>query len=129
PSSVPSASSENGRASPVGDRAGVLLKHTYMRGLFVASTPPVTTRSALPSASSFTAADTAASELAHAASTVQLVPCRSRRLAIRPATTLESRPGKESSCHGTYCSAIRSQTSAASASPNPCSRRALSHSG
>ena len=60
---------------------------------------------------------------------VQLVPCRSRRFAIRPATTLESRPGNESSCHGTYCAAIRSQTSCAWASSIPCSRRALSHSG
>ena len=39
---------------------------------------------------------------AHAASTMQLVPCKSSRLAIRPATTLARSPGKEFSCHGTY---------------------------
>ena len=31
---------------------------------------------------------------------VQLVPCRSNRLAMRPATTLLSRPGNVASCHG-----------------------------
>jgi len=41
------------------------------------------------------------SELAQAASTTQLVPCRSRRLAMRPATTLPSSPGNEFSCQGT----------------------------
>ena len=43
----------------------------------------------------------AESELAHAASTTQFVPWRSSRLAIRPATTLPSNPGKLFSCHGT----------------------------
>ena len=41
PSIVPSAVSENGRQSPVGDSAGVLLKHMYMRMSFSVSTPPV----------------------------------------------------------------------------------------
>ena len=39
--------------------------------------------------------------LAQAASMTQLVPPRSRRLAIRPAATLPSRPGKEFSCQPT----------------------------
>ena len=45
--------------------------------------------------------DGADSELAQAASTTQLVPPRSSRLAIRPATTLPSRPGNEFSCQAT----------------------------
>ena len=45
--------------------------------------------------------DGAPSELAQAASTTQLVPPRSKRLAMRPAATLPSRPGKEFSCQGT----------------------------
>ena len=40
-------------------------------------------------------------ELAHAASTTQLVPPRSRPLAMRPATTFPSRPEKEFSCQPT----------------------------
>jgi hypothetical protein len=67
---VPSAAAENGRQSWVGDSAGVLQKLTNVQGLFRASTPPVIIMSARPSTSSLTAADTAASELAQAASTV-----------------------------------------------------------
>jgi hypothetical protein len=73
PSIVPSAESENGRQSPVGDSAGVLLKHMYIKMSFSVSTPPVITRSDLPSASSLTAVDSAARELAHAASVVAFV--------------------------------------------------------
>ena len=40
-------------------------------------------------------------EEAQAASVTQFVPPRFRRLAILPATTLPSRPGKELSCQGT----------------------------
>ncbi|HKP60207.1 MAG TPA: type I polyketide synthase [Polyangiales bacterium] len=43
----------------------------------------------------------APSELAQAASMTQLVPPKSRRFAMRPATTLPRRPGKVASCHGT----------------------------
>jgi hypothetical protein len=42
---VPSAPSENGRQSPVGDSAGVLLKQMYMKMSFMVSAPPVMTRS------------------------------------------------------------------------------------
>ena len=73
----------------------------YMVMSFNVSTPPVITMSAWPSASSLTPAESAARELAQAASVVQFVPCRSNRLAIRPATTLDSSPGKDASCHGT----------------------------
>ena len=45
--------------------------------------------------------DNAENEDAQAASVTQFVPPISRRLAIRPATTLPSRPGKVLSCHGT----------------------------
>jgi len=98
---VPSASAANGLASPVGDRAGVLLKHMYMKMSLNVSHPPVTTTSARPVCNSIAARWTALSELAHAASTTQFVPPRSSLLAIRPATTLPSSPGKLFSCHGT----------------------------
>ena len=49
----------------------------------------------------------------------QLVPPRSSRLAIRPATTLPSRPGNEFSCQPTYESAIRSTTSRPPGSSTP----------
>ena len=100
PSSVPSAVSENGRQSPEGESAGVLLKQRYMKMSFIVSTPPVMTRSDWPSCSSLMPIDTAASELAQAASVTALVPRRSKRLAMRPATTLPSRPGKDDSCQG-----------------------------
>ena len=93
PSMVPSASAEKGLQSPVGDRAGVLLKHMYMNMSLRASAPPVMTRSEWPACSSCIAMATAPRLLAQAASITQLVPPRSRRLAILPATTLPSKPG------------------------------------
>ena len=101
PRIVPSAWSENGRQSPVIDSAGVLEKHMYMKMSFMVSVPPVTIRSERPLSSSAIPMRTAANDDAHAASVTQLVPPRSSRLAIRPATTLPSRPGKVLSCHGT----------------------------
>ena len=85
----------------MGERAGVLLKHIYMKMSLNVSSPPVTAMSQRPAASSSMARLTAPSELAQAASTTQLVPPRSRRLAIRPAATLPSRPGNEFSCQPT----------------------------
>ena len=41
---------ENGRQSPVGESAGVLLKHMYMKMSLNVSTPPVITRSDVPEA-------------------------------------------------------------------------------
>ena len=116
PRRVPSALSLNGRHSPVFDSAGVLLKHMYMKMSFMVSAPPVMARSDWPSHSSLTAMDRAENELAHAASVTQLVPPRSRRLAMRPATTLPSTPGNVDSCHGTYWLAMRSQASCTSSS-------------
>ena len=49
---MPSASASNGRASPVGDSAGVLLKHMYIKMSLNVSRPPVTARSQRPAASS-----------------------------------------------------------------------------
>ena len=98
---MPSAESEKGRQSPVGDRAGVLLKHMYMKMSLRASTPPVITRSDCPSCSSLSPIDSDAMELAQAASVTALVPRRSKRFAMRPATTFPSRPGNDDSCHGT----------------------------
>ena len=129
PRIVPSASALNGRQSPLADSAGVLLKHTNMNGVFSVSTPPVNIRSACPRDSSLIAADSAASEPAQAASTVQLVPCRSKRLAIRPVITLASRPGKVASCHGTNCALICSQICWASSSGTPDSRSPFSQAG
>ena len=48
PRMVPSALSENGRQSWLGDRAGVLEKHMNMRMSLRVSTPPVITRSESP---------------------------------------------------------------------------------
>ncbi len=101
PSIVPSALSENGRQSPERESAGVLLKQMYMKMSFIVSTPPVITTSEVPRCSSLTAMASAENVLAHAASHTQLVPPRSSRLAMRPATTLPSRPGNELSCHST----------------------------
>ena len=101
PNIVPSPLASNGLLLPVGDRAGVLLKHMYMKMSLNVSVPPVTTTSAFPVVNSIDARCNALSELAHAASTTQFVPCKSSRFAIRPATTFPNRPGKLFSCHGT----------------------------
>lgn len=122
PIRVPSADSSKGRMIWLLENAGVLLKHMYMRIVFSASQPPVIIRSERPSTSSLTASLTAASALAQAASTVQLVPPRSKRLAMRPATTLPSMPGKEFSSQGMYAFLKRSATSSAWASLSPTLR-------
>ncbi len=101
PSIVPSASSEKGRQSPLALSAGVFEKHMYMKMSLSVSTPPVMTRSESPRYSSCTAMLSAEKVDAHAASVTQLVPPRSSRFAMRPATTLPRRPGKLLSCHGT----------------------------
>jgi hypothetical protein len=101
----------------------------YMKMSFMVSTPPAITRSLCPRASSPSPMESAESVLAQAASVTQLVPRRSKRLAIRPATTLPSRPGNEDSCQGTYSRDIRSQMATASSSGIPDSRRALIHTG
>ena len=77
PRIVPSAEESNGLALPLGERAGVLLKHMYMKMSLKVSMPPVTTMSDLPVASSMLARCRALKELAQAASTTQLVPPRS----------------------------------------------------
>ena len=100
PSIVPSAWSLKGRTSPLRLSAGVLLKHMNMKMSFSVSTPPAITMSESPRYSSFTAMLRAENVDAHAASVTQFVPPRSSRLAIRPATTLPSRPGKLLSCQG-----------------------------
>src|SRR3990167_9347130 len=102
PNTVPSALAEKGRQSPLRDNACTLLKHMNMLISFSVSTPPVMTISALPSCNSLNAMDNAANDVAHAASTTQLVPPKLNRLATRPATTLPNNPGKVASCHGTY---------------------------
>ena len=98
---VPSAFTSNGLAFPVGDRAGVLLKHMYMKMSLKVSRPAVSAISHRPEANSNMAKFRALNELAQAASTTQLVPPKFKRLAIRPAATLPSSPGNESSCHST----------------------------
>ncbi len=98
---MPSALSLNGRQSPLGESAGVFEKHMNMKMSFSVSTPPEITRSLCPSCSSATAIESAANVEAQAASVTQFVPPRSRRFAMRPATTLPRRPGNVASCHGT----------------------------
>ena len=93
------------------------------------STPPVITMSLLPDISSMRARCIALMELAHAASTTQLVPPRPRRLHILPATTFPKRPGKEFSCHETYESDILSITLFVVSGDTPASLRALRHFG
>ena len=100
PSIVPSAWSEKGRTSPVFDSAGVFEKHMYMKMSFMVSTPPAMTASESPSCSSWMPMCIAENVLAHAASVTQFVPPRSRRFAMRPATTLPRRPGKVASVQG-----------------------------
>ena len=94
PSMVPSALSEKGRQSPEADSAGVLEKHMNMKMSFMVSTPPEITRSESPSSSSLMPMDSALMLDAQAASLTQLVPPRSSRFAMRPATTFPSNPGK-----------------------------------
>ena len=80
-------------------KAGVLLKHIYMKGELSVSTPPVSITSQRPSLSSEMAIFIAARELPHAASTTQLVPPRLSRLATLPAITFPRSPGNEFSSH------------------------------
>jgi hypothetical protein len=113
----------------VSDSAGVCEKQRNISTSFSASTPPVSTVSARPLRSSPRAIDSAASELAHAASSAQLVPPRSKRLATRPAMTLPSRPGNVLSCHGTNWSAMASHAFSTTASFMPIRRRPSRHIG
>ncbi len=129
PSMVPSALASKGRQSPCLLSAVVFAKHSNMNGSFMVSAPPQMATSACPSASSFTAMASAPKALAQAASVTQLVPPRSSRFAMRPATTLPSTPGKVLSCQGTYELAMRSQASSTSASLRPISRSALAQIG
>ena len=129
PRIVPSAFSSKGFASLVGERARVLLKHMYMKTSLKVSMPPLITISALPVSNSMLARCMAEKELAHAASTTQLVPPRSSALDMRPATTFPNRPGKEFSCQGTYCSEMRLTILSESASSSPSSFSALRHLG
>ena len=83
-------------------KAGVLLKHIYIIGELSASTPPAIIISERYSSRSLTAIFIALNELAQAASTVQFVPPKFKRLAIRPAITFPSNPGNEFSSQRTY---------------------------
>ena len=119
PRIVPSQVASNGFEFPVGERAGVLLKHIYMKISLNVSRPPLKATSQRPVLSSRMARFSAPIELAQAASMTQLVPPRSRRLAIRPAATFPRRPGNEFSCQPTYESAIRLTTSSVVVSSIP----------
>ncbi len=99
---VPSAFSSKGRQTPLGEIAGVRVKHSNMNGSPEVSTPPLTTISQLPSCNSLTANCNAAKVLAQAASITQLLPPILKRLEIRPAITLPSKPGKAASLQGKY---------------------------
>ena len=101
PIMIPLESASKGFTFTSAVNAGVLLKHMYMKGELSESTPPVIIMSARCSFRSLIAIFIALSELAQAASTVQLVPPKFIRLAIRPAMTLPRSPGKEFSSHRT----------------------------
>ncbi len=96
---VPSAPSAKARTRIVGDSACTLLKLRNAMIELSASTPPVRARSARPASSSAMARLTALRLLAQAASMAQVMPPRSNRLAMRPATTLARKPGKLPSPH------------------------------
>ena len=98
------------------------------------STPPVTTASKSPLTSPCTAADVAARPEAQAASVVKFGPRKSKRFAIRPASTLDSSPGMVSSviacswarnpsCHSPRIAARASAGSAANEGARSRSRR------
>ncbi len=115
--------------SPDFESAGVFEKHMYMKMSFIVSTPPVITRSLSPRYSSLTPIDIAENDDAHAASVTQLVPPRSRRFAIRPATTLPSRPGNVLSVHSGCRLRISSHAASATSSAMPARRIPCSHIG
>ena len=92
---TPPEFSSNGRGLSPEVKAGVLLKHIYIIGELSASTPPAIIMSERYSSKSLMAIFIALKELAQAASTVQFVPPRFKRLAIRPAMTFPSKPGNE----------------------------------
>ena len=82
--------------------AGVFEKLMYIDGELSVHTPPVIIMSLRPSTNSVIAMRIAAKEPAHAASTTQFMPPKSKRLAIRPAITLPSEPGNEFSSQWIY---------------------------
>ena len=129
PSMVPSARSENGRMSSVFESAGVFEKHMYMKMSFMVSTPPAITRSLSPRYNSFTPIEMAENDDAQAASVTQLVPPRSSRFAIRPATTLPSKPGNVLSVHSGCSPEISSHAARATSSGTPARRIPCNHIG
>ena len=92
---MPFESSSNGRISSLVVNAGVLENDIYINGELSQHTPPEIITSDLCSNKSEIANLTAAKEPAHAASTTQLVPPKSKRFAIRPEITLPNMPGNE----------------------------------
>ena len=99
PTNIPFESSSNGRISSLVVNAGVFENDIYMNGELSQHTPPEIITSERYSSKSEIAILIAAREPAHAASTTQLVPPKSKRLAIRPAITLPNIPGNEFSSH------------------------------
>ena len=100
PTIMPFESSSKGRTSSLVVKAGVLEKDIYMKGELSQQTPPEIMTSERCSSKSDTASLIAAREPAQAASTTQLVPPKSKRLAIRPEITLPNMPGNEFSSQG-----------------------------
>ena len=92
---MPLESASKGRISSLVVNAGVLENDIYINGELSQQTPPEIITSERYSSKSETANLIAASDPAQAASTTQLVPPKSKRLAIRPAMTLPNMPGKE----------------------------------
>ena len=92
---MPLESLSNGRISSPVVKAGVLENDMYINGELSQHTPPEIMTSERYSSKSETANLIAAKEPAQAASTTQLVPPKSKRLAIRPEITLPNMPGNE----------------------------------
>jgi hypothetical protein len=82
---------------PVAESAPILQNFTKLDAPMLRSMPPVMAASNSWFTSPSTAASMAARADAQAASTTKLGPCRSNRLATRPAMTLPSSPGMVSS--------------------------------
>ena len=129
PTNMPFESSSNGRMSSLVVNAGVFEKDMYINGELSQQTPPEIITSERYSSKSETAILIAANEPAHAASTTQLVPPKSKRLAIRPAITLPSMPGNEFSSQPMYAFLNFSIIIARSASSMPDAFNTFSSTG
>ena len=126
---MPSELVSNVRTLSLLEKAGVLLKHKYIKIELSVSTPPEIIMSERCSVNSLIAKRMALRELAQAASTTQLIPPKLKRFATRPAMTLPSMPGKEFSSQRMYAIFILSTIGSISLSLKPLLFNTLRHTG